>query len=221
MDSDSSKPFSRPSLGTRGCYHKAVNWNTKRGETVVKNFKVGLVWLHTGCFSNCSSRFFVPTWKKKLYKEEILMFWSPKFGVRYTGNSREQDRPRDRSLSGPSVRWLLIICGCCQKCRHPCYSYFAVVFVFGVRVAVIVFVSLLLLLMTSMTSSRHDNDKAKNDHVLIWKVVALKSKKTTFNKWLIEIISNNNMSISRHRSLSWTRNSVESKACNQACDKVV
>ena len=74
MDSDSSKPFSRPSLGTRGCYHKAVNWNTKRGETVVKNFKVGLVWLHTGCFSNCSSRFFVPTWKK-LYKEEILMFW--------------------------------------------------------------------------------------------------------------------------------------------------
>ena len=163
MDSDSSKPFSRPSLGTRGCYHKAVNWNTKRGETVVKNFKVGLVWLHTGCFSNCSSRFSVPTWKKSYTRRR---YWC--FGVRYTGNSREQDRPRDRSLSGPSVRWLLIICGCCQKCRHPCYSYFAVVFVFGVGVAVIVFVSLLLLLMTSMTSSRHDNDKAKNDHILIW-----------------------------------------------------
>ena len=38
--------------------------------------------------------------EKKSYTRR--RYWC--FGVRYTGNSREQDRPRDRSLSGPSVR---------------------------------------------------------------------------------------------------------------------
>ena len=57
MDSDSSKPLSRPSLGTRGCYHKAANWDTKGGETLLKNFKVGRIQLHTGCLFYCSSRF--------------------------------------------------------------------------------------------------------------------------------------------------------------------
>ena len=57
MDSDASKPLSRPSLGTRGCYHKAANWAIKGGETIDKNFKVGRIQLHTGCLFYCSSRF--------------------------------------------------------------------------------------------------------------------------------------------------------------------
>ena len=159
MDSDSSKPLSRPSLGTRGCYHKAANWDTKGGETIVKNFKVGHIQLHIGCFSTVPSNFQCENEKKKVYKKEILMFWCQiQWELKRAGQTQRQifigsirqvtlDHLWLLSKVSTPLLFLFYVCPCvCHWCWDlslflsfalGSYLIFVLLFVIGVGIAVV------------------------------------------------------------------------------------
>ena len=154
MDSDSSKPLSRPSLGTRGCYHKAANWDTKGGETLLKNFKVGRIQLHTWCFYNCSPDFQYQNEKKRVIQGgDIDILVSDTVG---TQESRI-DTETDLYLVHPSGNsWLFVVVVKSVDTIVILILLLSLFLSLVLGLLLLFLLLLLLLLMTSMRSSYED-----------------------------------------------------------------